>query len=473
MEIKFSAKGRKFLIDSGMFNDHDINIIYGGNGVGKSTLFESIQCAIGNEKINIEDQLNVLETDINELKNYFSGKKVLLVERNHIKKNLDHIIENEQIIISKNAAFIKKLRDGFKKYADDLSKKDGVIISNMLKELGDSSKANQLKTKQFVKDHGLKNALLKIDLSEYDYDAYGDPNVSVLKVFKNKSVFSQYVKFLEGLAHYFEISKDKVKELELKYNIDINNIDFYNWLAHEDTHKSWSSIHCPICLNKYTKTAVIKDISKELEHFNQSTKSLIYQLKQEYKDNDWSDILDWDDSIGISFQESVTNQLNEFRDIDFNFESKKLISKVLFLESILLQSEDIQEALDEQPIIDLNFKNSFEADMKSILAFAKHDFELKVSENRKELLINLKNTDIKLSKICSTSMLNLMSMLYILNTIKDEELIIFDDPTDSNDLLNTGIMQEKIMSLSKKHRIVILTHDMNFINSFYKEELNA
>lgn len=388
-------------------DDNKSKIIFGFNGVGKSTLFK----CIGKTSNNDIEYLEYGDINTQLIK---SKKKIIISPNITLISQLNSQIE--PLKPSLNAK--KNLKDtfGFKK-ADDV-KLFGEIIATAWENKSFSG---------FVKK--------KADIEAIEKNLSGIPP----KVF---------------IATLTEISAVQNAQQELQ---DEKDHALFHILNSLDKITNQTDSVCPVCGNDTPHLKQI--IQAKMNTLSNKQSALIEKLKKEnitadeklinnlveiYEKIDADDYLMADYLLcsgSSSTYDTLEQNLNKVQGIEAQ------------LQPLVVQAKNSYNNIK-------NVKSALVSDLKRYFQVAQTD--IKFNDSNFTVTINFPRE----IKTYSTGELNLLSFLYKVYSFigSDKSIFLLDDPVSSLDLVNHYKIAYEIVKTSSKKTLIVLTHSTEFVN---------
>ena len=405
-EIDYLYFDKDFNIDLG----DKIKILFGPNGVGKSSIYNNIKKNHSDFKfIDYED---VKDSVISQKKKILIGASIVELDKK--------IVERNSIIDSTN------------------------IIGN-LKEFGIKSTAIAKKISNNMED--LRKNPMKAILS------FSDDNL--INIFSLSDVNQKF--FVDNAVEFISCEEINVEVLQLK--------EIYKKRVFENLFKllEESEFVCPICGNLSDEP--IKDlIVKKINQIEAIDNKLIDSYRKLYPELSPEDVITnikvikgiiSDNNILISNVENFCLTGGDYDNVAIIIDSKKRIQKLeLEIQNLEIKKEE--------------FYNNLKNNKEKVISIFKSQFFLQdeniVFDDSSKVLSLVFQRDIE---SYSTGEINLMTfVISILEFISsDKDTLIIDDPLSSYDIPNQyRIIYEIASAKSYSKRILIFTHNIDTIN---------
>lgn len=391
--------------------DDESKVIFGFNGIGKSTLFKIIK-AMNFDNVDfmdydysnnsmINDNVIKLSYHINDLAKLeeeikLINSKLQIAERlknNGLSNtNLRKAINKDLDVCSKNKVF-PQLKSNEKDVADFYSKFNDVDMKIVFNHYSD---------------------LLKITTAEQEIENY------------KKKI----------LCNAFEMIKESVDMEKKECPLCGTSTDWQKSL--DDNIKNLSTIKSEL-LEKYSKDKISTNssiINRQLEAVNylKDKNDLLFDLSFSTSLNDYKEI----------------KQLLEDKKAKEN-SAKKLLSKAKEKYTLVESKRDILEA---------DMKRYFSVDKENI-SFDSSKYIISINFPRE-------------IKTYSTGEINLITFLYSIYSFlgSDKTVLILDDPVSSLDMINQYKIAFEIVNNSVNKKMLIFTHSTEFINIINSQHKN-
>lgn len=396
-------------------NDKSI-VIFGFNGIGKSTLFNSMK-ELNNKEI---EYLDYYSTD----QSFFS---------------------NKMLMISTNINAINQLKKKSDSFHDILSpsnqlKQNSKITSNsqaktILKKLEEERKKN------IIEEFKKPRADIQKIIRKY-------PSISAVALFNSWKSVSKASHAID------ELDKNKNK---LVYKM----LQAANECVDEQTE------FCPICDTQKDKgnikerikrkmenlsiirSEAIEDLQKNLNFLDQKTLDEYINICADLK-SDPDLLLDYSLCGGnIEIYDKISNAIIESNKINKEINTLNEDAKIRY-----------QNVKLKQDLLTKDLKKYFDVESSSVL-FDDKKFTIEIIFPR-------------LIKTYSTGEINLILFLYRIYSFlgSDKTILILDDPASSLDLMNHYKIAYEIVKTSLERQVVILTHSVEFVNAINSQYRN-
>ena len=468
------------------FNEGRLNIKYGSNGIGKSTISKAINAFLNDDK-NIIEELRPYDND-NSIP-YLSGidnvKSISIYDEQFVEQYV-LLQEGNELVKNSFEIFIK---------TEDYDKKINEI-ENLLIEV----------RKMFEKHPELQD--LMSNLRQF-IDDFG----------KNKSGYSPAGVLGKTLGFGNKISN--IPESLYGYSTFIkssNNTDWLKWQSEglsfiDDTNK------CPFCLSNIKEK---RDLIEELNEIYKSKdiKKLrevlnMFDLIKPYFENETKTKVDEieDNSTGmkqeqinylIEIKNQVENLLNAFiKLLNLNFNSLKNVDNIsdliksykidislynhlnsdlmthiinnfnLALDVVISKARELQSRITSQKNKIKNVIENYKTEINNFLTFAGYKYQVDFIDeyNNSKLILTYKNaTDynrITTNNLSYGERNALALVMFLYSAIKENpDLIILDDPVSSFDDNKKYAIMNMLFhgkdNLQNKS-VMLLTHDFNIV----------
>lgn len=401
--------------------DHS-KIIFGYNGIGKSTIFKCIK-EINSDSIEYLDYEN-------------KDDKRLKDNKLEISVNINQISLNNQVIEETNGEYdaAKILKNNY-----SLTKKaEFDAISNSLNNVKKNKviklRSNMNSVEKFINDHP---------------DIKIKPLIDLWKDFQA----------LENASEELKKAKDNKKYLAYKYAYDAFDEDNL----------------CPICgstienLKQIIKNKIenLKNIKSEivfkLKEYHEVTKELISEYYTAYNE------LKVDDNLLIDYL-LCSGDLESYKSMKDKLDKRDL--KILENQGLVSEAQDKYNSVKTQEqLLKRDLKRYFKVENENVIF---DDINHKITIQFDRAIGTF-----------STGELNLMVFLYHVYSFlgSDKDTMILDDPASSLDLINHYKIAFEIVRTTKTKKMVVLTHSVDFVNTinsqnpgkfkfYYLEEAN-
>ncbi|MGE4320393.1 MAG: hypothetical protein AB7E61_02960 [Acholeplasmataceae bacterium] len=477
------------------YEETKINIFYGQNGIGKTTIKDVISfSALGeqlpeNKNIDLMEQPSIIVADV------FKNGKVLKFDEEYVGQ----YVYNQGSLKDSN-----KYQVLFSKALIDKTKEEAAEITKLLHEnnniLNDLIAAFYKQDKMFndyFSNSGIKTKLKNITKIEVDSEI----NQEALSF--TKSTSDQHIWWRDGYQKYWDTSKKQcifcnqnianspIKEiLENKKNSNINHTTQTKFLNETNIFNEVLSEDFSDTIEKL-KTAVIdsysKDVTTELTEVKDELLPFIqlYQVISSKKARISSYIYRFESlnlvDLEIENYEDIVNE--EYKNLiaDYN-ENLKLIEKAKEdYELKLTETKELLAAMIKKNemlfneilrTFGLNYKIQIPEDGLDInLEMLNYSFNLLGNDES-----NSKNIIDESSRILSFGEKNTLAFAFFLiecfhelnNRSKDKIIVILDDPISSHDIFRkystVDLINEYIVKkLSSSDHLFLFTHEFEFI----------
>lgn len=384
-------------------------IIYGPNGIGKTSIYKNI----------MERKSEYGYIDYDELKNFIIGKK----------KNLS--------IGAKINLIDEKIKQKSNKI-DDLSLKENIEAF----DIKNKSQAGKISTSFSDTFKDYEKCIL----------SFSAINLDKIKNMGNNSIF--LVKNFKELNELIDIEEQ------------LNGLnDLYIKKAFDNLEKILvaGEMQCPVC-STMKEEPIVDIIRRKREGLNIITNNLI----KEYIDlNDGFGSREIAENINEIKNFIIDNEITEEQVISYLLIGGELDNINLNTQT-KTEIENINSEISELELERDNYYNNLLERREQIMEIFNKEF--KVSQND-VVFNNVKKTvEIKLDrevKTYSTGEINLLVLILSINEFiaSNKEVLIVDDPLTSYDIKNQyRIIYELISTISTSKKILIFTHNINTIN---------
>ena len=469
--------------------ENTLNIKYGINGTGKTTIGKAIQLNSidKNELSKLNSFCNNIKNEP-EIKGINPNKKIEIFNEEFLEKIVfkeDELIENSYEIFIKNdelISFFEKVEIFVKKIKDIVIKKES--------ELNEAINVFEKYYKNFGKNKSRPDKGGKI----------GSGIIEGNQIKKLTYEFTQFKKFLES-----ELNLEWVKWI-------ISANDFYNidnscpYCLSKDTNNI-EELKKNINKNKIKNLVEVKENFENIENYvKKETKNKIKKIEKSIENIDENDIkfLTEIKNESILFVSKIQNLIN----IDSNKLNENKDNIELFLKNLKVEKTDfnhiepekienffseinktIDEILNNKGLLigSVKFKESqiykiikrHEKEINDFMQVSGYNYVIEIKEENSDYKIRLKHNDscdfISGGKqhlsFGEKNALSLILFMYRCIYHSKPDLIIFDDPTSSFDknkkyaLLDTLFRKNKFL---KNTTSLILTHDFEPIIDIIK-----
>ena len=487
MKIEFNNLG---IIDCGIMNvaENTINIKYGINGAGKSTISKGIDRYINKDDLN---DLKKFGSDVMpDIKIDNNIDNVIIFNQDYVNKYLFHedLLNNSFEILINTEEYriaIKRINDLFIELINAINESNITAIIDDLIRFRDSIKFKEtqtdngtkysiLGTSKLIKGRKLADisSVLKESIIPYKTRLEADDNHEWLSWFNSgiKFISDKACPFcLKELPHNFENIRSDIdntfNKTALKQNVEVRKIvsEFSKYLDNEDKILMSQIIKSNESLREHEIDflhSVYETCGSELTKL-QVLKSLdVIKIKKIFEEGKLISFLE-DNKLLVPFYDTLNN------------EAVKAIKRVNeSIEKLIFKSSEIDEVTKEFAK-DLNSsilnKTKYINDL-FIISGIPYKIEIQSigNESFKTVLKPIQEDKIITENSLSYGEKNAISLiLFSLEAEKKYDLIILDDPVSSFDnnkkyaLLHYLFSKEN--AIFKEKTVILFTHDFNII----------
>lgn len=470
--MKIVSKGQKFDVDEKLFDKGGVNIVYGANGQGKSS-FGAVfsQLDEDSRKKDIDDKFGVISADLSECVTYIkTNNRTIHYISEETNDNLD-FSNSRKIIMNEHAKRISELSDEIRIFKEKANTQTSKLKSGLLNIFNKNTVAN------INKKFGITNTYFPFQLFD-NISSEQKSEDSDIRLFieqfyntKNDLIFKDVLESLIGL-------KNELKDYVIndKNKINENNKGFFEHLL--DGYKYHSKFVdgtlCPICDTEVDLNEKFESIRKQIELFNKTNANNLFNLKKQF------DALNIDSALykWVSIEEVDIEEIQKLiARLDlYKTNADEYILHVIYklISDEIKKNKELEKLNDELPEIKPEFLSRFKEYIGNIATFDPHEYDIKLSADKKSIYIEMnKDSKVDFKNVSSSSMLNMLALGYKMHMsiTKKDPIILFDDPTDSNDLLNIMNVKELIDSFwHSDTTIIVLTHDSDLLEVFSADD---
>lgn len=515
---------QNYVFHSSKNNKNNINIVYGINMSGKSSIIKAMRNLKENEKvenlyINDKQPEIILRFDDTEVK--YENKKWI---SNDLVK--DSIFVYDKSFLSKNIKLLGEFAYmglSAAPYFEAEEKRKEIIVScseikstaievSKVSKIGDF-KIDRLGFSDLYKKTGCFEKLLRF--YEMHIEEIDKNRINLNEKLLNENLYFFKIDYFdcEKVDKQIESIKRAISDELKKYNIKTSNdIQFYEQAI--EYLKDENSQTCPICLTQLSnnkKKEIIKNIIESIGSVAKNTNlSEIIKFCDSIKEHTGTFIHDLltalksiiEGSISINIEKDWARLKEYYNYIVNNLETyafHKVIEKYITnLELFILLNKQIEEIYENNSnVTDSLLVNKFNQLKEESMFPNIRDIEAVLDRNTKFIKINLKNARSELSIgdyhtiNASEGEKSLLSILYFFAYVEtskaDKKFMFIDDPVDSNDNYNKHLInnflwskfdQENTLAIVFSHSIDVMRYyvlnktsncDIHMINIEYSK----
>jgi len=477
-------------VDMGYVTIHpnNLNIKYGINGTGKTTISRAIEYSINNEGkdlIKLKQFKNIASKDpsllprVSELngvdsialfnENYINN--VVFVEDEIIKGSFEIFIKDQDYVSNAESIqrIIKIINESINQneYIDNLIQKLEVLV----KCFGSSQKTIS-KSSDFFKSVGVGHKITNIPESLIDYSSFiqNENNTKWLKWQMDGNIFGEESDVCPYCTSDIKPKKEKILTVREEY--DTKKIEKLNTILttveqlKEYLSETIYSKIIDICksigglsksdesylINVRNQISLLVDHIKEIKTFGNQSISSVDTAEQDLKKL----IIDLD-SYEVLNSQKVTEDIGII-----NTTIKGILGEIgKVKQAVAIQQSHIKKTV-----------NKHKSDINSFLASAGYDYNIALVENKGEMKLVLKHNDLEQSSIndakshLSFGEKNAFALiLFMYEAIKnDVDLIVLDDPISSFDKNKKFAIINRLFKGKNSFQdrtVLMLTHDFD------------
>lgn len=464
--INFKARGQEFEVDESIFEKNKLTIIYSKNGTGKS-VFTKVLRKINGEDVHIGDVLDEKETNITKIRESLSKFNISVFNSKLFNENT--VITNESIIISRNAVEISDIEKEIAEFKNNIWTSKSVLKKKIVSDI---PKKNQNNIIASFKQLGIKKN--SIDFDYFDLtnfpSAINSTELSILETFGNQNDLAEFNDIMAKIIDLKKKIEINTKAIQYKYKIEAKNTEFYAYLSNHIEQAINTRVikmdSCPICLSKFDIKIFLNNIKEDLLNFDKSIEKDIKELHVKFQDNGGAELFKWDWDFSESFINTLTDHLNIFKEINFEEILRKFAS-ITINDFKINKWDKLKDLKKDKPFIDRDFLKTFKEKMESTIVGKEAEISISISKDKKSIEVKSKG-HAQLKEILSSATIKILSFNYFVCSLVGGEnnLVVFDDPSDSNDYLNLWYISNEIIELNLLgNTILVLTHDIQFIET--------